>query len=272
MKFVKINGIQYIVLEENDKVCITTPDELNKTQIEINEKEKKLDISGNCSIVNSIKGDYMLEKIYIPRVLSSREIIEKCDKWFNMFKQVHDVFKKMVLSNEYREQNITMELSFTKFISMVDKNIKGRIISLDLKQHSIIIKEGVTISIDEENEDIYSYLVACVIDYYISQNYGDEKIDLMRFNGALYSNVKRDRGNVVPMIAFLGTLTESIEYSRIISSIICNHNLGESSEQIIDNLKNSICNQQISDRIDSNINYSSKQCEHILKKAINKKK
>ena len=98
MKFKKIDGVQYIILEEDDRVCITTPDELDKSQVEIKEKDKKLDISGNSSIVSSIQGDGMLEKVYIPPVVSAKKIIEKCDNWFDMFKKVHDTFKKIVVT------------------------------------------------------------------------------------------------------------------------------------------------------------------------------
>lgn len=272
MKFEKIDGVQYIVLEENDRICITTPDELDKTQVEIKEKDKRLDISGNSSIVSSIRGEGMLEKVYIPPVVSSKEIIEKCDNWFDMFKKVHDTFKKIVLTDEYRKQNVVMELSFANFFSFSDSNIKGRIINLDLKQYGTILKEGVTISIDEANEDVYSYLAACVLDYYVSQNLGDKEIDLLEFNSILYSNEKYERGATVPMLAMLGSLTESQEYYKIVASILGNHNIGESSEQIISNLRNRISNQQIGDRMDSSISHSSNQCDHILKKTLNSKK
>ena len=229
MKFKKIDGVQYIILEEDDRVCITTPDELDKSQVEIKEKDKKLDISGNSSIVSSIQGDGMLEKVYIPPVVSAKKIIEKCDNWFDMFKKVHDTFKKIVVTDEYRNQNVTMELSFANIYSFFDKNInKARIINLDLKQYGITLKEGVTISIDEANKDIYSYLVASVLDYYVSKNLEDKEIDLMDFNGVLYSNIGAGRGATVPIIAKLSTLTESLEYHKIVAIILGNHNVGES--------------------------------------------
>ena len=74
------------------------------------------------------------------------------------------------------------------------------------------------------------------------------------------------------MLALLGSLTESSEYSKIVTSILGNHNIGESSEQLIANLRNRISNQQIGDRMDSSINHSSNQCEHILQKTLSPKK
>lgn len=74
----------------------------------------------------------MLEKVSIPpTTLSSKEIIEKCDNWLDMFKKVHDKFKKIVLTDEYRKQNVIMELSFSRLFSFSDGNVKGRTIDLD---------------------------------------------------------------------------------------------------------------------------------------------
>ena len=42
MKFVKIDGVQYIVLETSERIYITTSDELDKTQVKIEEKDKRL--------------------------------------------------------------------------------------------------------------------------------------------------------------------------------------------------------------------------------------
>lgn len=266
MKFEKIEGVQHVILEEDDNICITVPDQSSKIQIK--KIDEKLDISGNSSIVNSISGNGMLDKVYIPPVVSSKEIIDKCDKWLYMFKKVHDVFKKLVLSDEFRKQNVVMELSFKRYFSLCD-SVKGRSIDLNLKQYGIVIKEGVTISIGEDNDDIYAYLMASVLDYYILKNLSDKDIDLMHFNNVLYSDDKVTQRSTVPILALLGSLTESQEYYQIVASIIGNHNIGESSEQLITNLKNRISSQQISNTIDSDISYSATQCEYILKKNKN---
>ena len=266
MNIVNIDGVQCVVLEEGEKIYITTPNKVNQSKIEIKGEGEKLDILGNSSIVNAIRGEGMLEKVCIsPAILSSEEIIKKCDLWLDMFKQVHDAFKKLVLMDKYREQQIIMELSFSSFFSYTNKDDKGRIIDLDLKKYGKILNEGVTISIDEANEDVYSYLVASALDYYVSQNLKGQQIDMMDFNSILYSNEKHKRGTPVPMLARLGSLTESPKYREIVTKILINHNVGESSEQLIANLRNMISNQQISDRIDSDINHSSIQYELILK-------
>ena len=272
MKFVKIDGVQYIVLEENDKICITTPAALSQKQkLEFKSNGEVLEFFGNSSVVSYIRGHGMLEKVYIPPVVSSEEIIKKCDEWLDMFKEVHDAFKKLVLTDKYRKQNVVMKLYFSTFFSSTDRNDKGRSIDLDLKQFGTTLKEGVTISIDESNEDVYSYLVASVLDYYVSQNLGGQQIDLMYSTNTLYSNEKHERGTPAPIQAELSSLTESSKYYNIVTSILGNHNVGESSEQLIANLRNRISNQQIGDRMDGDIKHSSNQCEHILKKALDSK-
>ena len=266
MNIVKKDGVQCIVLEEGEKIYITTPNKVNQSKIEIKGEGEKLDISGNSSIVNAIRGEGMLEKVCIsPVVLSSEEIIKKCDLWLDMFKQVHDAFKKLVLTDKYREQQVRMELYFSNFFSYIDKDDKGKTIDLVLKRNDTILKEGVTIAIDEVNGEVYSYLAASVLDYYVSQNLKGQQIDMMDYNSILYSNEKHKQGTPVPMHANLRSLTESPKYRKIVTNILINHNLGESSEQLIANLRNGISNQQISDGIDSGINHSSIQYELILK-------
>lgn len=271
MKFERIDGVQYIILEDKEKVCITTPYEYSEgdgQKIKIENGDNGLTISGDSSAISSIRGDGMLEKVYIPPVLTSEEIIDKCDKWLDMFKRVHDVFAESVKTQEYREQSILMELCFSNFFSLNDKNVNGKSIDLDLKQYGNIIKEGVTLSIDDENEDVFKYIYASVLDYYISRNLEGEEIDLMNFNGSLYSRIEDGPSSSVPMIASLSTLTQVPDYYRIFATIAGNHNIGETSDQLIANLRNRIKAQQMGDRMDLNINHSARQCEYVLKKSF----
>ncbi len=62
-----------------------------------------------------------------------------------------------------------MELNFSEFKSQIGKN--ERSINLDLKFKSNTVEKGVTISICDDNEIVYEYLLANVLDYYISENF-----------------------------------------------------------------------------------------------------
>ena len=267
MKFKDINGVPTITLEESDKLIIKLPNSYEAITIKRN--GKKIDISGGSELIGSIIGNGMLEKIYIPPVTSSQDIIDKCDKWLEMYRKIHDKFKELVLKEEYREQNITMELSFPK-INYNDyftiKESKVRTIDLDLKQDSIIVQPGASIIIDEANENVYAYLVANVIDYYVQNNYKEKKINNMSVNfyAALYSNEQKAKGKPYPIRATLDPLIHSSELYNVVNSILTTHNLGISSKQIIDNLRNRISNQQIGDSFDYGISYTEQQLGYII--------
>lgn len=264
MKIENQNGEQVIILERNDQIRIKC---LKKYEsITLKNEGDKLNISGSSEIIGTIKGRGMLEKVYIPPVISSQEIIEKCDKWLDMFKKIHDKFKESVLKEEFRKNNVTMELVFSNYFNLNDSTIKGRTIDLELNQYNTTIQEGVTISIPEENEDVYAYLVANVLDYYVSQNCEGMKINNMSvgFNGTVYSNNKKG-DSTVPMLASINTLMESTYLSRVANAILSAHDLELSTDQIIDNLRKRVQTQQIDDSLDSGILYTERQMDHIIK-------
>lgn len=266
MRFENINGIPHIILEENDKVSLTTEDSNGDMTIDIECQNYGLNISGDSSLINRINGDGMLEKVSIPPVLSTDEIIEKCDRWLEMFKKVHDKFRELVLTDRYRNQNITMDLSFCEFFSISDKKVRGRKIDIDLKQYGTIIQEGMTILVDEGNEGVYKYLLANVLDHYLSVNYARSTINNidLAWNHTLYSDDREKEKFTVPMICNLSNLYDSSEYAGIVTSMITNHNLHHSSEQVISNLKQAIYSQQLSERFNNSIDHSSKQYQYII--------
>lgn len=273
MKFENINGVQHIILEENDKISITTEDSHGDMTVDVERQNYGLNITGSSSLINKISGDGMLEKVFVPPVISSEEIVEECDKWLEMFRKVHDKFRQLVLTDRYRKQNITMNLSFCEFFSFSDKNVKGRKIDLDLVQYGTVIQEGMTIAIDENNETVYKYLLANVLAHYLSVNYAGSTIKNMDldWNHTLYSNDKKQENSTVPIFCGLTSLYDSNEYANIATSIITNHNLIQSSEQIIGNLKKAIYNQQLSERFNRSIAHSGIQFEYIMSDSDSRK-
>ena len=67
-----------------------------------------------------------------------------------------------------------------------------------------------------------------------------------------------------PMFSNLSILYKSYDTANICNSLLATHNLGNSSEQIIDNLRNKITSQQLYDEIDNSIEYSNKQYKYIV--------
>lgn len=268
MKFESINGVQHIILDKNDKICLTTSEELGKRKVTINGTEGGLDISGDSSIVSSIRGDGMLDKIYIPPVLSSDDIAEKCDKWLDMFRKVHDTFKDLVLTREYNHEEISMSLSFPIGVSFNGK--KGRYIKLDLVKYGDSIKDGVSIYVDDECEDIYAYLVANVIDYYLQKNYEGFKVDLYdpSFSNCLYSDFSSEIYRVKPMVASIGLLLDDSYYYKVVSALINTHAVDVPSKQFIENLRGKITCHMYNERFEEYLNYSTRQYEDIVSNLV----
>ncbi len=202
--------------------------------------------------------------------LTSEEIIEECDMWLDLFKQAHDEYKELVLSEKYRKKDVTMELKFPLYPDRSPYNSFLKGISLNLCSYGSLRKSGVYATIKYKNGDIYAYLVANVLDYYLLQNLRDEQIIMYDryYSEYLYSDSENNE-TTVPILASLSPLTETKKIDELVFEMISNHNSGESSEQLISNLKNRIYNQQINDNYDF---YISRQCDHILKKSLNSKK
>lgn len=266
MKIEKIDGKIYITLEHNHET-VNIGILNNNEVISITKNGVQLDISGSSNIVNSINGDGMLKKVYLPPDMSSKEIIEKCDIWLDLFKKIYDKFAELVVTDKYKDQRIYVDLSFNEF-KFIDTGKSCKTINLDLKQFGTLIQEGVSISLDAKNEDVYAYLVANVLDYFIKNNFNGNEIKYLSsdYTRCLYSI--RPRGK---MVANLTILYDNSRLKEIITSILCLHNLGISGDQIIDNLRNIISHQPIEDKLDSGIAYTEQQYKHIFKDELEKK-
>ncbi|MCM1052618.1 MAG: hypothetical protein NC483_01385 [Ruminococcus sp.] len=263
MKFKEIGGITHVILEENDKVVLKTV-ENKDSEIEVTSTKDGLDIVGDAAIINKITGNGMLEKIYIPPILSSEEIIAKCDEWLEMFKKVYGKFSELVLTEEYDKQRIAVKLTFGTFFQVKDTSVKGKTIDLDLHYYGTIIKEGMTISINDNNSDIYDYLAISVLNYFITQNFDNKVIDIVRFNGNLISEKGGEKGHGPKFTANIASYIEDYDGRNLVTSLITNYNLGNSLDQIISNLKARIKPQAIPENLERGINYSKKQYDAIF--------
>ncbi len=261
MRVENISGEDYIILEENDKVKITTDDSPSTKYLDIKCTSDGLIIDGSSSLLSSIRGEGMQEKIYVLPFTSSKEILKKCDKWLDMFKSVHDKLRELVLSEEYRKKNITMVLSFNKYFSYSEP--QGKKIDLDLMQNGSKIQEVMTISIDQNNESIFQYLFAMIIDYYIRINYANRSIHDYETEHILYSKDKANDGEE-PIIAHIENIYNDTGYDYVVRSLIANHNARASSDQLINNLRKNIQDQQVREEFDKGIEQINKPLEYIL--------
>ena len=252
MRYETYKGKQFIILDENEKIYISSGAESLDNSINIENTEKGLNITGDSSMINSISGKDMIEKVYIPPVISKDEIIEKCDRWLEMYKKVHDYFKKIVLKKKSAEENISMRVQFTKWMKYSGET--GKSISINLDWLGAVIKEGVRIDVALENDIVFKYILANVVDYYISKNCTN--IEHTNWDGILHS---KESDRIIADLHSFRRDNDDLSYYDIIRSIIINHNLGESSQQIIDNGRYKIFDQQMGSDIDSSIEYSLRQ-------------
>jgi hypothetical protein len=264
MKIENEDGNIIVTLEKDDTLKLQTLNGLDVVNVESD--GNKLDIIGGSNIINSIKGNGMIEKVVVPPVVYASEIIEKCDKWLDMFRKIHDKFKELALSKEYRDENLVMELVFSNFTYLEDTTVRGASIDIDIKLFDTIVQEGLTISVCDENEDVYAYLVANVIDYYVSNNYKGTQIKFMNYNGILYSNEKKDNKSLVPMLANTCNLRENARLNKVVNSVLEAHNLNISTDQIINNLRDKITNQPINNKFYESIEHSETQFNYYFGK------
>ena len=242
MKFKVENGKQFIILDENDKICITTKKAGTSMNIDVTCQNGELDIADNSGIINSIKGNGMLEKVYLPPVTSKEEIIKKCDDFLKLFEDIHDKFKKLIT----QKPEISMYLSFSKnFIQ--NGEIASRTIELDLTQNGFAFLNGVSISIPVSSDDIYRYLIASVLNYYLSQNYA-------------HIQVKYENLNTRDLSATLNISSMINSYlSKTVYTLLTLHNADIPAGQYIEELKNKIQSQSLGENFDSEISYASRQ-------------
>ena len=64
MKFENIDGVQHIILEENDKISLKTEDAFASGSINVECENGCLNISGDSLLINKISGEGMLEKLF----------------------------------------------------------------------------------------------------------------------------------------------------------------------------------------------------------------
>lgn len=169
----------YVILEENEKVYLGNHSE--EQFLQVNNKDNQFVITGDSSLISSIRGEGMLEKVYIPPVFSQKEILGYCDEWLQQFYVVHDLFKKLVLSPKYFSKRARHHLEF---------DAESRYIGLHVTHSGSVIHEGPSIFAHSENEDVYRYLVLNVLNYYLQKNFSDDIMNSDDFinNYSLFSS------------------------------------------------------------------------------------
>ena len=260
MRIEKINNEEYIILEENDTIKIALPNKVEK--LVIRRTNNKLDVLGNADIVNYIKGNGMLAKLEMKPFTSKEDIIKKCDDWFEKYKVVYDEFKELINSSNYFRGTYLRITEYETVHLFKDDIDKGTSIILNPNSY-LICSDNVSIDINYNNSDILAYVLAIVLDHFISKNYNNEIVSYNRVDdkSTLYSvNRKED----FEITAECNIIYIPKQYDYIINEIINIHNKGESSKDFIDILKKCILDQPLDSKFRSSIDRTNILYDRII--------
>ena len=242
---------KYIVLDENESVGLVASGKRQTTGISVTNKDGRMDVVPDPEAVNVVREGKL-------------DIFEKCDKWFETFTKVHDMFRELALSDRCKRRNINMKVNVSVYVNVKKDNDMGKCIDLDLKLYRDVIQEGPSLEIPSENEDVFKYMLARVLEYYLIKNYGDKEVelpDIWSFSLESADNVEYEE--VYPIEFSMGILKELPEYRELIKKIIYKYNLGLPIKPMIEELKSKITDSEPIERINESVSYSERQLKNI---------
>ena len=252
MRFEKIDNKQFIVLEDNDEIYIKPQYSLYDDNIKVINTNNKLDLLIKKDIINTIKGKDILDKVCVIPIKTKEEIIKLLDEWLDMFRKTYDIFNELVKTEEYKRENIKVKLDFDI------ENKKYNSIKLYLTHMLSCVKVGSEIKVPKEDIMIYLYLISNVIEHYFKSfdGYQIEYLNALSTSDNIYV---RNNKEVIDILSNIKKLSNSFIIEPVITRLILDHNLNNSSSNLISNLKDKIENQQISEAYKRSIDYTRKQ-------------
>ena len=233
MKFENINGKNHIYLEDGDSLDITFVGPESK-QIVINNKGGKPMFTDTYNPLKLVLDDGKTSK---------DDIIAKCYEWLQYFIEIHDKLKEIAI---YLGDNYRLSLNMSTLLDPDTLKRVGKSISLcveeknqSLSQHRPYVL-GPTISLYDENESIFKYLYAWILEFFIASNFKDKEISE---ESIIYGLFYEDDSHVMAKLIdpFFGN-----EYKDIARDIINNHNYYlDNNETLLRQLRDRIVNQKI---------------------------
>lgn len=257
MRFEKIDNKQFIILEDNDEIYIKPQNSIYDDNIKVVNTNNKLDIFAKKDIVNTIRGKDILNKVCVIPIKTKEEIIKLLDEWLDMFRKTYDIFDKLVKTEEYKRENIKVKLDF----DINDKKYYS--IKLCLSHMLSCIKIGSEIKVPKEDIMIYLYLISNVIEHYFKSfdGYQIEYLNALSDSDNIY--VRNGNNEIINVLSNIKKLASSFIIEPVVTRLILDHNLNNSSSNLISNLKDKIENQQISEIYNKYIDYTKRQYEDI---------
>ncbi len=242
---------KYVILEENESVSVVATGKKQTTAVSVTNREGRTDVMPNPEAVSIVKP-------------GKEELLNKCDRWFEAFTKVHDMFRNLALSDRCKQMRINMDLAVSAYVNVKRDNDTGKCIDIDLKRYGEMIQEGPSLEIPSENEDIFKYMLARVLEYYLVKNYGNTPVDISDdWNYLLRSPDHVEYEEVFPLKFHMSIIREMPEYDQLVKGIIYKFNLGLPIKPVIEDLKNRIAVPKSIERVNESVDYSERQWNNL---------
>ena len=206
-----------------------------------------------------------MKPIYYTPVVSKENIIEKCDGWLELFKEAYKVYKELATYPAWIKCKVFPKIRTLDFYYSGGPEGKGIELVLD------DVVSSVEFNAADSNKDIFNYVIASVVDYYLKEEKNNEQIDISTFDWDLYTEKRESEENFITSILMLGTCKDWNCTKKIVLEVIDNHNLGKSSEELLISLKNRIKDQKLIFSFDGTI-ANSKSRYLFTKEKLDKEK
>ena len=251
MKIQEKDNKKVIILDENESVSLVATGKRQTNGISVTNIDGRMDVKADPAAINSLNDN-------------PNSILEKCDRWFDAFVKVHDMFRKLALSDRCKKMRINMQVAVSQYVNVKKDNDMGKCIDIDLKRYRDRIQDGPSLEIPQENEDVFKYMLVRVMDYYLAKNFGKIMVDLPNnWDYTLYSPDHVEYEEVFPLELKLSILRNLPEYQELIRMVIYKFNLGLPIKPMIEELKNKIVDSGPVTHIDDSVEYSERQWNQL---------
>jgi hypothetical protein len=248
MRIQKKNDKKYIILDENESVSLIAKGKRQTNGMNVTNIDGRMDVKADPKSLDVIKNE---------------SVIEKCDRWFETFTKVHDMFRDLALTDRCKKRNINMQVGVSSYAYLNAKGT-GKCIDIDLKRRGDMIQEGPFLEIPTENEDVFKYMFARVLEYYLTKNYGDTEIVLPDiWSYRLTSGDQVEYEEVFPAEFNMSILRELPDYRELIKKIVYKYNLGLPIKPLIEELRNKIEAPLSTENIDKSLDYSERKLDEL---------
>ena len=237
MKFEKINGKNYVLMEPEEELHVAyfKP---GKKELVVKSVAGGLDLVINEELLNSFK------KTDVPaNYVNKDNILIFCEEWFDLYRKTYDRFKRYAIGDNNSPKD-RMKIDLSTWYTYDGRDCKCLYLNLGNDTMGDKVR-GAKLVIENNNFDVFKYLFALVFDHYINENFKDTYINEKAISytlGSTYSN-----GYSSAAEALFISIRDVDDLEEILSELINNHNNGRgiSTEELIYRLRTSIKHQEI---------------------------